>query len=465
MSPLVKQALGSPRTFVAERFIRPAQEFVSTEALGGIALLAATVAALIWANSPWDASYFDLWEKHVDLTTPYVSLHLSLHDVVNDGLMTIFFFVVGLEIKREVLLGELASARKAALPVAAALGGMIVPALIYTAWNAGGEGAHGWGIPMATDIAFAVGLLALLGRGVPFSLKVFLLALAIVDDLGAIVVIAVFYTDTISLQAIAWTVALVGAVIVANRAGIRSVDFFVLLGAMLWLAVFKSGIHATVAGVMLAALTPARALFGGDEFEEHSHDLLVRYRANIAADDAEGASAALRELERLARDSEPPLDRLERLLHPWTSFLIVPIFALANAGIAIDGGLVRDSANSAITAGIIMGLVLGKPAGILLFSWLAVRAGLASLPENVSFAHILGAGLLGGIGFTVSLFITGLAFTSGEFVDEAKIGILTGSVIAGLVGVLYLIRTPGEPDPAPEDASVLGNRLNPSRDR
>ena len=465
MNAGVKQAIRSPRAFVAEKFIRPAQQFVSTEALGGIALLAATMVALLWANSRWDASYFDLWAAHIDISSARISLHLSLHDVVNDGLMTVFFFVVGLEIKRELLLGELASLRKATLPVAAALGGMIVPALIYTAWNAGGEGAEGWGIPMATDIAFAVGVLALLGRRVPFSLKVFLLALAIVDDLGAIVVIAVFYTDTLSPEAIAWAIALIGAVIVAQRAGIRSVCFYVVLGILLWLAVFKSGIHATIAGVILAALTPARSHFGSAEFDANSHDLQLRYRANLAADDREGASAALQEFERLARDSQPPLDRLEHLLHPWTSFLIVPIFALANAGIALDADLIRESASSAITLGIMMGLIVGKPAGIFLFAWLAVRTGLAVLPENVSFSHILGVGLLGGIGFTVSLFITGLAFTSGEFVDEAKIGILTGSLIAGVAGVLYLLRMPGEPGAAPADAPALVTPLSPSHDR
>jgi NhaA family Na+:H+ antiporter len=437
----------APRRFVAERFIRPLQEYVSTEAWGGIVLLIATVIALAWANSPWDGSYFHLWERNIALDTSFVSLHLTFHDAVNDGLMTVFFFVVGLEIKRELLHGELASPRKAALPVAAALGGMIVPALIYTAWNAGGDGAHGWGIPMATDIAFALGVLALLGRRVPFSLTVFVLALAIVDDLGAILVIAVFYTDHISVEALSWAIAIAVVIFVVARAGLRAVDAYVALGALLWLAVFKSGIHATIAGVTLAALTPANPFFRPEEFEPHAESLLATQREALAANDSDTAAAALRDFERLSHDSEAPLDRLVDILHPWTSYLIVPIFALANAGVSLRGGVAHDAANSAVTFGILTGLVLGKPAGILLFSWLAVRTRMASLPANVSFVHVLGAGVLAGIGFTVSLFITGLAFDQAPLISDAKVGILAASVIAGTAGFIYLSLSPGEPEP------------------
>lgn len=436
----------APRRFVAERFIRPLQEYVSTEAWGGIVLLIATVIALAWANSPWDASYFHLWEREIALDTSFISIHLTFHDAVNDGLMTIFFFVVGLEIKRELLHGELASPRKAALPVAAALGGMVVPALIYTAWTAGGDGAHGWGIPMATDIAFALGLLALLGRRVPFSLTVFVLALAIVDDLGAILVIAVFYSDHISVEALSWAVGLAIVIFVVARAGLRSVDAYLVLGALLWLAVFKSGIHATIAGVTLAALTPARPFFPVEEFEPQAEALLNAYHDAHTGADMDTAAATLRDFERLSHDSESPLDRLVEILHPWTSYLIVPIFALANAGVALTGGVAHDAATSAVTFGIITGLVIGKPVGILLFSWIAVRTRIASLPASVSFVHILGAGVLAGIGFTVSLFIAGLAFDHPLLVSDAKVGILAASVIAGTAAFIYLHLSPGEPD-------------------
>ena len=442
----LRNSVGAGRSFVAERFIRPAQEFVGTEALGGIILLAAAVFAVAWANSPWQDSYFDLWAATFRFDSSLITLHMDLHEAVNDGLMTVFFFVVGLEIKRELLHGELASLRRAALPTAAAIGGMIVPALIYTVANGGGEGAKGWGIPMATDIAFAMGALALLGRRVPFSLKVFLLALAIVDDLGAIIVIAVFYTESISLEALAWGAVVLCAILLAARAGVRSVDFYVLLGVLFWLAMFKSGIHATLAGVVLAALTPARPHLRETSFATAAAGLLARFRREETSGDDEGGADAIRQFERLTRDSESPLERLEQQLHPWTSFLVVPLFAVANAGIAVSSDLVREAAGSPITLGVAFGLVLGKPIGIFLFSWLAVRAGIASLPRDVSFVHILGAGLVAGIGFTVSLFIAGLAFPTNGLADEAKIGILAASLVAGIAGYIYLWIAPGEPD-------------------
>lgn len=426
------------RSFLSERLVRPAQAFVHTEVSGGIVLLAATVVAIAWANSPWDDAYHDLWHAHLSLDFNLFRIDETLGHFVNDGLMAIFFFVVGLEIKRELVEGELASPRRAALPAAAALGGMVVPALIYFAWNAGGEGQHGWGIPMATDIAFALGALALLGSRVPFGLKVFLLALAIVDDLGAIAVIAIFYTDDLSLEALAWAAAALALILAVRRAGVRSVDVYFVLGALLWVAVLKSGIHATIAGVILAALTPARPYSARAAFDEHAQDLLDRFRAAQAADDHEREQYLLKEMEWLARGAESPLDRLERVLHPWVSYLIVPIFALANAGLIIDSDALRAAAESPVTMGIIMGLVLGKVTGITAFAWIAVRLGWAALPAGVRWLDMVGAGLLAGIGFTVSLFITGLAFDEASLVAEAKMGILGASVAAGALGILAL---------------------------
>ncbi len=426
------------RSFLSERLVRPAQAFVHTEVSGGIVLLAATVVAIAWANSPWDDAYHDLWHAHLSLDFNLFRIDETLGHFVNDGLMAIFFFVVGLEIKRELVEGELASPRRAALPAAAALGGMVVPALIYFAWNAGGEGQHGWGIPMATDIAFALGALALLGSRVPFGLKVFLLALAIVDDLGAIAVIAIFYTDDLSIEALAWAAAALALILAVRRAGVRSVDVYFVLGALLWVAVLKSGIHATIAGVILAALTPARPYSARAAFDEHAQDLLDRFRAAQAAGDHEREQYLLKEMEWLARGAESPLDRLERVLHPWVSYLIVPIFALANAGLIIDSDALRAAAESPVTMGIIMGLVLGKVTGITAFAWIAVRLGWAALPAGVRWLDMVGAGLLAGIGFTVSLFITGLAFDEASLVAEAKMGILGASVAAGALGILAL---------------------------
>lgn len=441
---------GAGTQFVREKFIQPIGVFVNTEASGGIFLLVATAVALIWANSPWDGSYFDLVHAHLSIDVALFSIEESLGHLVNDGLMTVFFFVVGLEIKRELLHGELASRRKAALPVAAALGGMVVPALIYVAWNGSGEGARGWGVPMATDIAFAMGVLALLGRRAPFSLKVFLLALAIVDDLGAILVIAVFYTDSISIEALAWAALLVGVMLAAARAGVRSTDVYVVLGVFFWVAVYKSGIHATLAGVVLAMLTPAKPKFTPRAFEASALDLLVSYRHARDAGDHAQSQQVLAEFESLSRGTESPLDRLEHTLHPWVSYLIVPIFALVNAGVVISGGLISDSLSSPVSLGVASGLAVGKPLGILLACYIAVKLGIADLPSNTGYGHMVGLGLVAGIGFTVSLFITNLAFDSATLVDEAKLGILAASMLAGVAGFVYLWIAPGEPEPAPD---------------
>jgi Na+:H+ antiporter, NhaA family len=389
---------------LARGLLQPAQQFIQTEAASGLVLLAATVVALAWANSAWSDSYFDLWRPTVSFETPLFGFNEDLGHLVNDGLMAVFFFVIGLEIKRELLRGELATPRKAALPVVAALGGMVAPALIYVAFNGAGAGAKGWGIPMATDIAFALGVLSLLGARVPLSLKVFLLAIAVVDDLGAILVIAVFYTDSLSPEAGLAALALLAVIVAARRAGVASLAVYAVLALCFWLAVLESGVHATVAGVVLAFLTPAGSAMARP-----------------------GGPAR-----------EAPLELLERTLHPWASFAIVPIFALANAGIELSGGALRAASESAVTAGVAVGLVAGKPLGIMLATALAVRTGLAALPEGVSWRQIGGVGLLAGIGFTVSLFITGLAFDSPGLEAEAKLGILAASLVAGAAGFVAL---------------------------
>ena len=382
----------------ARRLVRPLQEFLATETAGGALLLAAAAAAIAWANAPFGDTYFDFWAARLNIDLGAVAIDEALVSWVNDALMAVFFFVVGLEIKRELTRGELAERRKAALPAIAAVGGMLAPALIFLAINLGGDGERGWGIPMATDIAFAVGVLTLAGARVPLSLKVFLLALAIVDDLGAIAVIALFYTDDLALMWLAAAVALFAMTYVLARLGVRHIFIFAAIGLVAWLAVYESGIHATIAGVMMGLLIPS-----GDS----------------------GGEASV-------------LMRLEHVLHPWTSFVIVPIFALANAGIVLDGGIVRDAAASPVSLGVALGLMLGKPIGIVLFAFAAVKLGVASLPDGVRWPQVAAVGMVAGIGFTVSLFIAPLAFSDTGLVDEAKLGVLAGSMLIGIAGLVAL---------------------------
>jgi len=412
-----------------------------------VLLLVGAVAGLIWANLPDTDSYTDFWHAHIALDFNIVEIDLSLKHWVNDGLMAIFFFVVGLEIKRELLRGELAEPRKAALPVAAALGGMVVPALIYTALNFGGDGERGWGIPMATDIAFAVGVMALLGARAPLSLKVFLLALAIVDDLGAIAVIAIFYTEQIEFGWLALAVGLFALTAILGQIGVRDLVVYAAIALVAWLAVHESGVHATIAGVMLGLLTPVKAVYERREVELKVLALAEDLRRGDESATVEGdelQQSALRELEEVARETQPVLDRLEHALHPWTSYLIIPTFALANAGVVLNADVVSDAASSPISWGVALGLVIGKPLGIVLFSFAAVRLGVATLPAGVRWLRLTGAGILAGIGFTVSLFIADLAFTSEELIDEAKIGILAGSALMGVAGYALLRALPPE---------------------
>ncbi len=424
-----------------EKLTYPIQEFLHKEASGGILLIIATVIALAWANSPFAESYHHLWHTYINIDIGGVGLNYSLHHWINDGLMVIFFFVVGLEIKRELLVGELSSAKKAALPIAAALGGMIFPALIYTIFNLGSESASGWGIPMATDIAFVVGILALLGNRVPLSLKIFILALAIVDDLGAVLVIAIFYTSNISLTSLMIAGGLIILLIAMNRLGVRNLLVYTLVGVALWLAFLKSGVHATVAGVLLAFTIPVSSRINTQKFKNETENLIKEFdNAGEHGEDVLTNSERLSIVDKIENNCEKiltPLQRFEHGLHPWVSFFIMPVFALANAGVTIGSGLTSALIHP-VSIGIILGLFLGKQIGIFGFSYLAVKLKLASEPEGVSWKKIYAAAILAGIGFTMSLFIANLAFTSPELLDTAKVGILSGSLISGIVGFIIL---------------------------
>ena len=384
----------------ARRLPPVGDEFVSVEALGAFALLGAAVAALVWANVAGH-NYADAWHTNLTVGVGDFEITEDLRHWVNDGLMAIFFFVVGLEIKRELVEGDLRDPKTATLPVFAAIGGMVLPAALFFALNPGAPARDGWGIPVATDIAFAVGVLALLGPRVPKPLKLFLLTLAIVDDIGAILVIAVFYSSGVSGQWLAGAVATLLAFFVLQRLGIRNPLFYVVPGVVLWLCMFESGVHATIAGVILGLLTPNQQWRG-----------------------------------------QPVIGRLERAIHPWTSFLIVPLFALANAGVDLGGGVLGDALGSRITLGVVVGLVVGKTVGISTAVAVAVRLGLGRLPTGVRPSQIVGVASVAGIGFTVSLFIAELSFAGTRHLDDAKIGILAASVISGVLGALVLVRRP-----------------------
>jgi NhaA family Na+:H+ antiporter len=447
---------------VIVRILRPFQQFAARETSSGLILLGCAAIALAWANSPWGASYEHLWEQSITIGHPRFALTMSLHHWINDGLMAIFFFVVGLEIKRELLIGELSTRETAALPIAGALGGMIAPALIYAAFNAGTPGARGWGIPMATDIAFAIGALALLGPRVPTALKVFLVALAIADDLGAVVVIAVFYTADLSFRSLGVAALLFAVLLGANKLGIRHTFVYALLGIVLWLAVLNSGVHATIAGVMLALTIPARTRINESEFIARVEESVANFRS---ADEPgtsvltnPGHQYAIHQLEEACEDAQAPLFKLEDKLHTLVAFVIMPVFALANAGVRIGGGT-AGVLTSAITLGVVFGLVFGKPIGITLLSYLSARSGVAALPGDATWRALHGVSWLGGIGFTMSLFIANLAFAGTPLLEQAKVGILLASAIAGVTGWMILRRMfePGAgADAAQPDERTMG---------
>lgn len=438
--PHVREFVSARRATPARSLPTSVQRFVRTEASGGLVLLAAAVVALVWANSPWSEAYDRLWHNRFVVQLGGFRLDEDLRHFVNDGLMALFFFVVGLEIKREVVRGELANIRLAALPIAGALGGMVVPALLFTAVNAGGPAGSGWGIPMATDIAFALGVLAVLGKRVPASLKLLLLTLAIVDDIGAIVVIAVFYSGGIDGTALAFAVAGVALTFGLLKGRVDWPPLHILVGIVTWYATYRSGVHATIAGVALGLVTPARPLAPTETVSRWARDL------SDAPDAAE-----VRQMTVIARESVSPAEHLEERLHPLTSFVILPVFALANAGVELHLNIFDTSGAAAVATGIALGLVVGKLVGIVLGGWLAVRLRVAALPAGVRWAHIAGVAALGGIGFTVSLFITDLAFETEALVDAAKAAVVGASVVAALLGagVLRYVGRESVTEPAP----------------
>jgi len=419
--------------------------FLAQETASGVLLLIATAVALIWANSPWSDTYRQFWDTEVNFAIgnwmPFVHTEhgLSLKLWVNDALMVLFFFVVGLEIKSELAVGDLSNPRDAALPAVAAVGGMVVPAGLYVAINLGGPGVDGWGIPMATDIAFAVGVLALLGPRIPQRLKLFLLALAIADDVGAIIVIAIFYTAERNFTWMALAVGGLILVVLMRRARMWFTPIYALVGFLIWYATFRSGVHATIAGVALGLLAPARPLLGKRLFES-VEDVFSGDSATVTA---------TKDANWQIRETVPITSRLLTLLSPWTSFIIIPIFALANAGVTLTGDAVSDALSSRVTLGLIAGLVVGKPLGVWLFTMAAVRFTSAELPPGLTGTHVLGAGAVAGIGFTVALFIGGLAFDDLAIIEQATIGILIASLAAGLVGFFVLRRLP-VPKAAPD---------------
>ena len=403
--------------------------FLEIEAASGLLLLAATVIALIWANSGWSHSYTSMLSAHLLLDAGPIHLSITVLEFVNDGLMAVFFFVVGIEIKRELVKGELSDRRAAALPMIAALGGICVPALIYLSMNAGTSASNGWGIPIATDIAFAVGVVALLGSRVPVGLKLFLLALAVVDDLGAIAVIAVFYSNSINGFWLLGAILIFAGILVLQRLRVWYIPIYVVLGVIAWYCMFESGVHATVAGVVLGFLAPARPLRGdldaGTVVADISHD------HELTAADVQAASF-------LIKETVPVGERLLDRLHPWSSFVIIPLFALCNAGIPLTADSMRAAASSSVTWGVGVGLVVGKTLGVFVAASLAIRFGIARRPRGVSSLHLLGISMAAGIGFTVAIFVTGLAFTTASFADDAKVGILGASLIAALLAAAVL---------------------------
>ncbi|MEX2447078.1 MAG: Na+/H+ antiporter NhaA [Dehalococcoidia bacterium] len=425
------------------RLAQPVQQFIRTEASGGIVLLIAAVVALAWANSPWGDAYEALIHHHLSFDFGFWAADHTLEFWVNDAAMVLFFFVVGLEIKREAVVGELSNVRRVIVPVAGALGGMLAPALIFTAVLGGAEGARGWGIPIATDIAFALGVLTVVRPSVPLGLKVMLLALAIVDDIGGILVIALFYTEQIALLPLGIAVGALAAAFVMRQLGIWRIWPYVAVGLVGWAGMLESGVHPTIIGVAFGLLTPLRTWHDDESIEAIAEEELARYReARASTDPQVGHEERLLALTRfgtLARVGVAPLERLEHQLQPLVAFVVVPVFAFVNAGLALDADTLSSALASPLTQGIALGLVLGKPLGIVTAVWLAVRLG-ARLPQGVGWPSVIGVGALSGIGFTVSLLIANLSFSEPGLLAEAKLGVLGGSLVAGVIGYTLLRR-------------------------
>lgn len=438
--PSEKTFLGSNRK-VARAVVQPIAQFLRVEAAGGVLLILATAAALIWVNSPWGHTYHEFWETKFDVTIG--SFHLgdeahpfNLELLVNDALVAIFFFVVGMEIKLERVVGQLRDTRVAALPAFAAIGGMVVPALFFIALNTSKPEFDGWGIPMATDIAFALGVLSLLGSRVPGTLRIFLLTLAIVDDIGAILVIAIFYTSNLSTGWLLIAAGLVILVVILRELRVWYIPIYAVVGLLVWVAVFKSGVHATIAGVVMGLLTPARPLQ-----EAVEDDIISPFLSNT--DDIPDAASAKR-VRFEVQETVSVAQRLINSLHPYTSYLVIPIFALANAGIEISGSAISDAASSTVTLGVILGLVGGKLVGVSGATFIAVKLGISDLPEGMTWRRVMGVAAMAGIGFTVSIFITTLAFEDDVLQEQAKLGIIAASVVATALGSALLWKGPDD---------------------
>jgi len=433
-------------SLITRAFVLPIQEFIHIQGISSIALLGAAIIALIWANSPWRDSYHHVWEMELTLS----KIQLPIHAWINDALMAVFFLLVGMEIKHEIAHGELADIRKASLPIVASLGGMIVPGLIFLALNWGSPGQRGWGIPMATDIAFSLGVLGMV-KGLPAELKVLLLTLAIADDIGSIMVIAFFYTGTLHVRGLFLGALILLLMYFLNRLGVTRTIVYVVLGFAFWVAILQSGIHATIAGVILGFMIPTSPRLTLEQFEEIGGGMMDQFRAARAAGDSPAAYRVLGSFDQLLDATEAASERATRKLNDWVSFLVLPLFALANAGVSFSGGA-GGLLSSRIAWGILLGLVVGKPLGVIAFSAAAVRMGVASLPRGVSWLHVAGVGILAGIGFTVSIFISSLAFDDYGHLMEAKTAVLVASLVAGLAGYFALrheAKLQDVPQPAP----------------
>lgn len=425
-----------------EILLTPFSRFFQTTASGGLMLLACTALAMVWANSAWGESYEQFRNLRLHIGFADKMLDLSLMHWVNDGLMAVFFFVVGLEIKREFLIGELSTVRKALLPIIAAAGGMLAPAAVYLVFNWGGPYTVGWGVPIATDIAFALGILSLLGSRVPVSLKVFLTAVAIADDMGAVLIIALFYSSQLSPAHLLGGLSLLALMAGANALGIRKPLIYLLIGSCSWLLFYYSGVHATVSGVIAAMMIPARPKFGAVDFIAQSRSILnefqkVREEGGRHMLESRRQPQLLLTLREACQDAETPLQRLDAMLHPWVAFVIMPVFALVNAGVLLPPDMVQVITHP-VNLGIIFGLLFGKPIGVTLTAFALTSTGLAPKLVGVSWRHLLGAGCLAGIGFTMSIFITELAFGEAMVKDSAKLGILGGSLLSATLGWLVL---------------------------
>jgi len=449
----IRQTWSESQRFVPRTMVQPLQRVLQHEASGGLIMLAAAVVAIAWANSPWSQSYSDFWSTplRIELGELIHLDHLTLQTWVNDALMAVFFLLVGVEIKREAVHGDLRDLRSVALPVVAAFGGMIVPALIFVAFTSGQPGSEGWGIPMATDIAFAVGVVSLLGKRVPLAAKVFLLTLAVADDIGAIIVIAVFYTGDLAFGWLAVGIASLAAIFVMRRVDVQALAPYLAVGALTWLALLESGVHATLAGVALGLLTPAWPLQSPRRYPAEVRQIVGRierayYDRVLTEAEFEENEHLIAEVARLSVHSTSPLARLEAALSPWVAWVIVPTFALANAGVVLSGDTLSSLLTHPVTLGVGVGLVVGKTVGVFGASVLAVRLGIGRLPVGTTWRQVFGLAMCAGIGFTVALFVTSISLTDPAVADAAKVGILLGSLVAGTLGFAFLRSIPESPD-------------------